>query len=87
MEISDLWYSISQATLSADVPDLLCDILSLPVPVRPQDEVLAASNLTLQGALWRGEGGGGRGGGGGGGGGGGERRGEGRGGGEYVRVP
>ena len=54
MKFSNLRYSISQATLSADVPDLLRDILSLPVPVRPEDEVLAASNLTLQGALGRG---------------------------------
>lgn len=30
---------------------LICDVLSLPVPIRPQDKVLTASHLLLQGTL------------------------------------
>ena len=41
-------HTLAPFTLSTDLHDFLCDVLSLSVSICPQDQVLAASNLTLQ---------------------------------------
>ena len=43
-------------TFADDLCNLLCNILPLPVPVSPQDQVLATSHLTLKGSLFGGGG-------------------------------
>lgn len=48
-ERKQIWKSL---TLSADLNDFFCDVFSLPVTVSPQDQVMAAMNLTLQSPLW-----------------------------------
>ena len=40
-------YGIIIRTLSADLHDFLCNVLSLSVSISPEDQVMTATNLTF----------------------------------------